>query len=259
MSFADMDDFRVHYSLTGRPGAPVLVLSNSLGTNYSMWSPQVAEFERHFRLLRYDTRGHGQTAVTPGPCRISQLARDVLRLLDHLAIPVADFCGLSMGGMIGMWLGINAPMRLRRLILCGTAAKIGTEETWNARIETVRGQGMKSVAPGVMQRWFTQAFRERESATLAEFQRMLEATSPAGYASCCAAVRDMDERHAIASIHVPTLVIAGKHDPVTPPDDAQFLVEQIAGAQYCELDAAHLSNVEAAASFTGEVCRFLAS
>ena len=257
MPFIEIGDFRAHYALSGPAGAPALVLSNSLGTNFSMWDPELPAFEKHLRILRYDTRGHGQSSVTPGPYRIEQLGRDVLHILDRLSLGRVHFCGLSLGGMTGMWLGINAPERLQKLILCNTAARIGSAETWNARIEAVRKSGMKSVAPAVIERWFTPAFRAAAPETIAQTQRMMEASPPEGYVACCAAIRDMDQREAISSINGPTLVIAGAQDHATPPTDGQFLAGKIRGARYVELPAAHLSNVEAAAQFSSEVLRFL--
>jgi 3-oxoadipate enol-lactonase len=257
MPFIEIGDFRAHYALSGSAEAPVLVLSNSLGTNFSMWDPELPAFEKHLRILRYDTRGHGQSSVTPGPYRIEQLGRDVLHILDRLSLERVHFCGLSLGGMTGMWLGINAPERLQKLILCNTAARIGSAETWNARIEAVRKSGMKSVAPAIVERWFTPAFRAAAPETIAQTLRMIETSPPEGYAACCAAIRDMDQREAISSINVPTLVIAGAQDPATPPADGKFLVSKIQGAQYVELPAAHLSNVEAAAQFSSEVLHFL--
>jgi 3-oxoadipate enol-lactonase len=257
MPFIEIGDFRAHYALSGPEGAPALVLSNSLGTNFSMWDPELPAFEKRLRILRYDTRGHGQSSVTPGPYRIEQLGRDVLHVLDRLSLKRVHFCGLSLGGMTGMWLGINAPERLQKLILCNTAARIGSAETWNARIEAVRKSGMKSVAPAVVERWFTPAFRAAAPETIAQTQRMIETSPPEGYAACCAAIRDMDQREAISSINVPTLVIAGAQDPATPPADGQFLAGKIRGARYVELPTAHLSNVEAAAQFSSEVLRFL--
>ena len=257
MPFIEIGDFRAHYALSGPAGAPALVLSNSLGTNFSMWDPELPAFEKHLRVLRYDTRGHGQSSVTPGPYRIEQLGRDVLHILDRLSLERVHFCGLSLGGMTGMWLGINAPERLQKLILCNTAARIGSAETWNARIEAVRKSGMKSVAPAVIERWFTPAFRAAAPETIAQTQRMMEASPPEGYVACCAAIRDMDQREAISSINAPTLVIAGAQDHATPPTDGQFLAGKIRGARYVELLAAHLSNVEAAAQFSSEVLRFL--
>lgn len=257
MPFADLDGFRIHYALSGPGDLPVLVLSNSLGTDYRMWDPQLSEFEKRFRLLRYDTRGHGQSAVTAGPYSIEQLALDVLALLDHLEIPSVSFCGLSMGGMTGMWLGRNRPGRIRRLVLSNTAARIGTPESWNARITTVEQKGMRAIVPAVMERWFTPGFRAAQPEKTALAQQMLESASPEGYAASCAAVRDCDQRETIGGIEARTLVVAGAKDPVTTPDDARFLLSRIPGAEYLELEAAHISNIEAAERFNSGVERFL--
>jgi 3-oxoadipate enol-lactonase len=256
MPFVDVGELRTHYTPAGDK-EPVLVLSNSLGTDFSMWDPQIAEIERHFRILRYDTRGHGQSSVTPADYTIEQLGRDVLGLLDSLRLDRVHFCGLSMGGMIGMWLGIHAPDRLHRLVLCNTAARIGTKEMWNARIATVRKDGMKSVAAAVIERWFAPGFRASSAEKVARAQRMLENSPPEGYAACCAAIRDMDQRETVAQIKAPTLVIYGASDPVTPASEAHFLAEQIRGAVEVELAAAHLSNVEQADAFTKAVSQFL--
>ena len=257
MPFLEIGDFRVHYALSGSATAPVFVLSNSLGTSFSMWDPQIPSFEKHFRVLRYDTRGHGQSSVTPGPYRIEQLARDVLHLLDRLTIDRVHFCGLSMGGTIGMWLGTNAPERLHKLVLCNTAARIGTAEVWNARIDAVSKGGMKSIASAVIERWFTPAFRAAAPETVAHTQRMIEASPPKGYAACCAALRDMDQRESISSIRVSTLVVCGAKDPATTVADGQFLADKISGARLLELPTAHLSNIEAPAQFSSEVLKFL--
>jgi 3-oxoadipate enol-lactonase len=257
MSFIETGDSRVHYALSGLANAPVVVLSNSLGTNLSMWDPQMDALERKFRVVRYDMRGHGETSVTPGPYTIEQLARDVVRLLDALHLDRVHFCGLSMSGMIGMWLGMNAAARLDKLVLCNTAARIGTAEVWNARIDTVRKSGMKVVAPAVIDRWLTPEFRKCSPTATAALMQMLEDAPPEGYAACCAAVRDFDQREGVATIRVPTLVITGSHDPATPPADGRFLAEHIPGAQYLELNASHLSNVEAPEQFTAEIVRFL--
>jgi 3-oxoadipate enol-lactonase len=210
-------------------------------------------------VLRYDMRGHGQSSFTPGPYSIEQLGKDVIALLDALDLDRVNFCGLSMGGMIGMWLGANAPERLNRLVLCNTAAKIGTSEVWNARIEAVRKDGVKSVASAVIERWFSAAFREKAPAKVASTLKMLEESNPEGYAACCAAVRDFDFRKQLGRIRIPVLVIAGAHDPSTPPADGRFLAEQIPGARYAELDAAHLSNIEDQDRFNREVIAFLYS
>jgi 3-oxoadipate enol-lactonase len=256
MPFVDVGELRTHYALTG-DSEPVLVLSNSLGTDLSMWDPQMAELQRRFRILRYDTRGHGQSSVTPGNYSIEQLGRDVLGLLDSLRLDRVHFCGLSMGGMIGIWLGVHAPSRLHRLVLSNTAARIGTKEMWNARIATLRKDGMKSVAAAVIERWFTPGFRASSAEKVAQAQRMLDKSPPEGYAACCAAIRDMDQREAVAEIKAPTLVIYGGNDPVTPASEAHFPTERIGGAVEVELAAAHLSNVEQAAAFTEAVRDFL--
>jgi 3-oxoadipate enol-lactonase len=224
-----------------------------------MWDLQVREFHKKFRCLRYDTRGHGQSSSTPGPYSIEQLGKDVIALLDALDLDRVHFCGLSMGGMIGMWLGANAPERLNQLILCNTGAKIGTTEAWNARIDAVQKNGMKSVASAVVDRWFTPAFRQKSPATISKILKMLEETNQEGYAACCAAVRDFDFREQLGKIRKPALVIAGAHDPATPPTDGRFLAQHIPGARYIELNAAHLSNIEDHERFNTELAAFLNS
>ena len=258
MPFADLADVSLHYQFDGDPAAPVLMLSNSLGTDLGMWSPQMGVLTQSFRVLRYDTRGHGQSNVPPGPYTVAQLGRDVLGLLDALEIPRAHFCGLSMGGVTGMWLGVHAPQRVGSLALCNTAAKIGTPDIWNARIDAVRAGGMDAIVPAVLGRWFTPAFLAQASPELAAVRAGLESTPPDGYVACCAAVRDMDQRDAIAGIRAPTLVIAGTHDLATPPGDGRFVAQRIPDARYVELPASHLSNIEAAGGFNAALTGFLA-
>jgi 3-oxoadipate enol-lactonase len=257
MPFAEFSDIRIHYDMTGPISAPALVLSNSLGTNFSMWDPQMATLTKNMRVLRYDTRGHGQSSVTAGPYTIEQLARDVVGLAEALKVERFSFCGLSMGGMIGMWLGIHAAERLNKLVLCSTAAKIGTPENWNSRIKTVREKGMQSISSAVVERWFTAGFRQRAAEVVERTKRIIEETSPEGYAACCEALRDADFRDSIATIRTPTLVISGTHDPATTPSDGHFLAERMAEARYVELNAAHLSNIEDAEHFTAELSKFL--
>jgi 3-oxoadipate enol-lactonase len=259
MLYVKSGEAQIHYVLEGQGGAPVLVFSNSLGTNLSMWDPQVPELGKKLRALRYDTRGHGQSSSPPGPYSIEKLAKDVIAILDALNLERVHFCGLSMGGMIGMWLGANAPERLHKLVLCNTGAKIGTAEGWNTRIETVQKNGMKSVASAVLERWFSPPFREKSPATVSNTRKMLEAVNPEGYAACCAAVRDFDFREQLSGIHVPTLVISGALDPATPPADGRFIANRIPGARYVELNAAHLSNIEAQDRFDTELATFLSS
>jgi len=250
----------LNYQLQGPADAPVLVLSNSLGTDLGMWDAQVAVWCEHFRVLRYDTRGHGQSLVTEGPYSIAQLGADVLALLDALDIPKAHFVGLSMGGLIGQWLGINAGDRLLSLTLCNTAALIGSAQVWNDRIDAVLAGGqaaMLNLRDGSLARWFTPGFVEAEPAGAQRITQMLASTSPEGYAANCAAVRDADYREQVQQIQVPTLIVAGTHDVVTTPEHGRFLQAHIDGAQFVEFAAAHLSNVETGAPFTRRVLDFL--
>ncbi len=259
MAHLQLADTRIHYQLSGDSRLPVLLLSHSLGVNLEMWQPQLAALETRFQLLRCDTRGHGQSSIPSGPVTVAQLGADVLALLDALGIAQASFCGLSMGGAIGQWLGIHAPQRLHKLILASTATRFGTPEVWNTRIDLVTREGLAPVIPGTLDRWFTPDFQQSHPEAIAHIRAQLQATSVAGYTACCAAVRDTDFRATIGSICVPTLVIAGTFDPVTPPVEAHSLVAQIPGAQRVELPAAHLCSVQAATQFNAALLGFLGS
>ncbi len=257
MAIFDSGKGKLHYQLEGADGAPLLVLSNSLGTTLDMWLPQMPALLEHFRVLRYDTRGHGQSEITPGPYTIAQLGNDVLALMDHLKAPSAHFCGLSMGGMTGIWLGIHAPDRIERLVLCNTSAAIGVPEMWNARIAQVRQGGMAAVIDAVLERWFTNDFLAHAPAQVERVRAMLAHTQVEGYVANCAAVRDMDQRADLGRIATPTMVIGGKYDKSTPPEHGELIAKAVPGASYVELNAAHLSNWEAAQAFTKHVVNFL--
>ncbi len=257
MPFLEIDGARFHYRTEGREDAPVLVLSNSLGTDFTLWDAQVPAFSARFRVLRYDTRGHGQTAVAAGPYTLDRLGRDAVALLDALGVARAHFCGISLGGMSGMWLGAQAASRIDRLVLCNTSSYMPTAEMWNARIAAVERDGMGAVAEPVIGRWFTDEFRASHPDAVERVRRVLLQTSPAGYAACSAAIRDMDQRKSIEGIRAPTLVIAGSRDPSTPPEMGRSLAAAIPGATYRELDAAHLSNIQQAAAFNDAVLQFL--
>ena len=247
----------IHVEVEGPEDKPVLMLSNSLGTDLHMWDPQVASLTRHFRLVRYDRRGHGKSGVPKGPYNMEMLGRDVLAVLDALKIEKINWCGLSMGGMVGMWLGANAPQRINRLILSNTSAYFADKEIWNGRIKTVREKGLASIVGGTMERWFTQGFREREPNKIAWLSEMFLATDPEGYIACGEAVRDMDHREIIKSITAPTLVIAGRHDPATTVEHGEFIRSRIPGASMTVLDAAHIANVEQPHDYTDAVLGFL--
>jgi 3-oxoadipate enol-lactonase len=252
-----MSHFQIHYRLDGPDDAPVVVLSNSLGTNLAMWDVQIPTLAQKFRVVRYDSRGHGLSKVTPGPYTIAGLGGDVISLLDALRIPTAHYCGLSVGGLIGQWLGINASKRFKSLTLCNTAARIGTTDGWNTRIAAINEGGMAPIANGVVSRWLTEDFAKRAPATVEAARQMLLHTPPEGYVATCAAIRDEDLREAISRVNLATLVISGAQDTATTPADGRFVAEKIRGAQYLELNAAHLSNIEAAELFTVALLKFV--
>jgi 3-oxoadipate enol-lactonase len=253
----DADGCLIHVEIEGPERAPVLMLSNSLGTTLHMWEGQVKPFTQAFRLLRYDRRGHGRSGVPPGPYSMPRLGRDVLAVLDALGIDKVNWCGLSMGGMVGQWLGANAPDRVERLVLTNTSCYFADKNGWNERLKLVREQGLKAFAGANMERWFSKGFRERAPQTIAWMKEMFSATPLAGYIACGEAVRDMDQRELLGKIKAPTLVIAGRHDPATPVEANEYIKDRIAGAEMTVLDAAHISNVEAADAYTDAVLKFL--
>lgn len=256
MLYVDLPSGKFAYRFDGPPDAPVLILSNSLGTDYTMWDSQMPTLQRYFRVLRYDSRGHGLSAVPPGPYTIEMLGQDALALCDALNIERAHFCGLSMGGMVGMWLATHFPERIDRLALCNTAARMGPPQLWDARIESVRQWGMANIIAAVIVRWFTPAFFDKAPETV-EIMRQTLARMPAdGYIACCQAIRDMDQRAHISRIRASTLVIAGSLDAASPPADGRFLAETIPAARYQEFHAAHMANVEVGQPFTDALVRF---
>lgn len=254
-----IDDVDLYYQLGGDPAKPALLFSNSLGTDLSMWDAQTSALARDFYLVRYDTRGHGRSSAGSEPVTLGRLGRDVLGLLDHLHIHQTHFCGISMGGMTGQWLGIHAARRFDRIVLANTAARIGTAEGWHMRAGQVRREGMGGVADGAAGRWFTPDFLASHGAPVDRMIGRLREQSPEGYASCCDALAHADLRSAIGTIPNPVLVIAGRHDPVTTVVDAEWLRAGINRASVCILDASHLSSVEAPAAFTACLRDFLAA
>lgn len=247
--------YNIHYILEGPPGAPLLLFSNSLGSELGMWDAQAAYFSQRYRVLRYDNRGHGQSTASQAPYSIEDVANDATLLLEHLGEKSTHFCGLSLGGMVGMWLATNRPELIQKLVLCNTSAQMAPRENWDTRITEVRTNGMQSVVKGVMERWFTEPFRGNP--VVARIEQSFLKVSVEGYVGCCSAIRDMDQRQTIAGIKAATLVIAGTHDPSTPPAMGQAIADSIPGARYFELPTAHLSNVEAAAAFNDAVGNFL--
>lgn len=248
--------------IDGDVDAPPLVLSNSLGTTLEMWAPQVDEFSKTCRVIRYDTRGHGGSVVTPGPYTVEGLGRDVLSILDALHIPTAAFCGVSMGGHTGLWLGVHAGERLQSLAVCNSAACIGTFRAWQDRASAVRqggGEGMQALADSAPGRWFSPAFVLAQPATVQAVQAVLAGISPEGYASCCQALALSDLRADLSRIKVRTLLVAGASDPVTTVADAHAMQADIADARTVVLPASHLSNLEAPQAFNRAILDFLSS
>ena len=224
----------------------------------AMWDHQMEVLRQRYRILRYDTRGHGRSLASPAPYTLQMLGQDVLHLLDALKIDKFHFCGISMGGLTGLWLAIHAGARLQKLVIADSAARIGTADGWRARAQLVRDSGMAAVADGAAGRWFTPAFIAHAPGLVQQYVASLRTCSPAGYAACCLALADADLRSEIAAIKTQTLLIAGVHDPVTTTTDARFMQDAIGGAQYAELNASHLSNIEASADFNKLLLQFLA-
>ncbi len=236
---------RLEHRFDGPEDAPVVVLSGSLGTTMAVWDAQVPTLAGRYRVLRYDHRGHGGSEVPPGPYAIEDLGRDLLALLDEHDIARVSFCGLSIGGMVGLWLGAEAPERVERLALLCTSARLGAPEWWDERIAAIRRAGVESIADAVVERWFTEDFAARQPEIVARRRAELVATPLEGYAGCCAAIRDFDLRDRLAAIEAPTLVLAGLQDTATPVEHQARIAAGIAGAQLCVLDrAAHLAAVE---------------
>jgi 3-oxoadipate enol-lactonase len=251
------DGCMIHVEVEGPERAPVLMLSNSLGTDLHMWDEQVAPFTLHFRLVRYDRRGHGKSDAPKGPYSMERLGRDVVAVLDGLGIAKINWCGLSMGGMVGQWLGANAAGRIDKLILSNTSCYFPDRSIWDGRIKLVREKGLEGFADPTMERWFTKAFRERAPQAIARMRAMFVATKLEGYIGCGEAIRDMDHRALLAKIAAPTLVIAGRHDLATPLEGNEFIRQHIPGAKIAVLDAAHIANLEQPQAYADTVLGFL--
>lgn len=238
--------------LTGPPGAPVLILGNSLGTSAAVWQQQAAELGTSFRLLRYELPGHGGSATAPGPYTIADLGAGVLALLDALGIARAGYCGISLGGMIGMWLAAHAPARVAALALVCTSAYLPPAEGWQARAAQVRTAGLASISAAVVGRWFTPAYAAQAPPVIEQFRAGLERTDPEGYAGCCEAIAGMDLRADLPAITAPALIMAGADDQATPPEHGTAIADRIDGARLEVIPgAAHLASVSAADTVTG--------
>lgn len=236
---------------------PALIISNPLATNLHFWDRQMPALLHHFRVVRYDSRGHGESVTGEGPYSIERLGRDALAILDKLGIENAHWLGLSKGGMVGLWVMAHAPRRIGRAVLANTAAQIGVPNYWNSRIQSALETGMDGVADVIAERWFTKGYRDCHADEVESVLSMVRATSLRGFVATCAALRDMDLREAMRSIEIPVLVITGRYDPTTPPELGALIARAIEGAKLVMLEASHMSNVEASADFTKAVVDFL--
>jgi 3-oxoadipate enol-lactonase len=251
------DGCRLVYQFDGAEDNPVLVLSNSIGTDLTMWDPQIEALSKHFRVLRYDSRGHGRSDVPATPYSMDRLGRDVIELLDTLKLSRVHFLGLSLGGMVGQWLGIHAPERIDRLILANTSAYLGPAQVFQERIESVLKVDRQETADLFLRNWFPPQLLDVGGPTIAKIRAVLLATDPQGFAGSYAAVRDMDVRRTIALISVPTLVIAGQYDKVTLASHSELIAATVPGAKLVTLPVVHLSNLEAPEMFIKAVMEFL--
>lgn len=251
------DGTALHYRFDGDASRPILMLSNSLGSTLDMWDLQMPPLTEHFNVLRYDNRGHGASDVPAGQQTLARIGRDAQELLEGLKLPPVVYCGLSLGGMVGMWLGINAPRLVTRAVLANTSAYFGQPGLWDERIALVGAEGMQAAAGGIIQRWLTPDFIERQPALTAKMLAMLAGIPPAGWIAVAAAVRDVDQRDSLPAIAMPVLVIAGALDPATPPAMGEAVANAIPNARLAILNAAHLSNVELPEEFTKLVLTFL--
>jgi 3-oxoadipate enol-lactonase len=251
------DGCRIAYQFDGSADKPVLLLSNSIGTDLSMWDPQIEAFTQHFHVLRYDSRGHGASGVPVGPYSVDRLGRDVIELLDSLQIGRVHFLGLSLGGMVGQWLGIHAPERIDRLILSNTSAYLGPADQFDGRITSVLKADPSETAEMFLRNWFPSNLLRADGPMIAKIREVLLATDPQGFAGSYAAVRDMDLRRPIALISSPTLVIAGQYDTVTLASHSDLIATTVPGARLVTLPVVHLSNLELPDVFTRTTLEFL--
>ncbi|MCK0912994.1 3-oxoadipate enol-lactonase [Acinetobacter pittii] len=240
----------------GLKDAPVLVFSNSLGTDRGMWQSQISELKSHFNVITYDTRGHGESDVI-SDTTLQNLAEDVVDILDALSVEKAHFCGISMGGITGLWLAIHYPKRFLSITVANSAAKIGQAEAWLSRAESVEQNGLAELVKTTHTRWFSEKFDYQHNVVAQTTIQSLANTPAQGYANACRALADADLRDEITQIQVPVLLIAGTADPVTTVADAEFMQNAIKNSQIAKLEASHLSNIEQPQRFTQELTRFI--
>lgn len=255
-----VNDINTTYEITGKRGAPVVVLSHSLGSSSVMWKPQVEDLNSEYQVLRYDTRGHGDSEAPDGPYDLDLLGDDAVALLDALDIERVHWVGLSMGGMIGQSIALRYPERLATLALCDTMAVVPDEMqgVWLERIATAQESGMDALADATMERWFTEPFRSAQAQAVAPIRRQFVATAVAGFIGCCEAIRRLDYLPRLNDVETPTLVVVGEQDQATPVAAADAIHDRIASSERVVIrDAAHLSNIEQHELFNATILDFL--
>lgn len=257
MPYIDLPGHRLHYRIDGTEGRPWLTFCNSLGTDLHMWDAQIADLSAHFSILRYDQRGHGGSGTPPPPYSLADLGSDLITLLNELGAARTHFCGLSIGGLVGQWLAVHAKTRLDRIILCATAARIGTHEGWTTRIADVSANGLDGLRKATAERWFSPHFGASHSETVSAILDRFVTTSGSGYVGCCAALADADLRRDLAGITAPVLAIAGEDDPVCSTADLAAIASGVQRGALQLLPGRHIVNVESASAFNAAVLRFL--
>ncbi|HHW4681192.1 MAG TPA: 3-oxoadipate enol-lactonase [Xylella taiwanensis] len=257
MPFVELQQYRLHYRIDGHTDAPWLTFCNSLGADLHMWDAQVERLAQHYRVLRYDRRGHGQSGMPLGVYTVADLGGDVLALWDALGVIRSHFCGLSIGGLTGQWLALNAPERLNRLVVCATAQKMGSADVLYKRIVQVRAEGLDGLAAATMQRWFTSDFVTTQPQRVAEIIAVFVSTALDGYVGCCHAVAEADFRGLLGAVETPLLAIAGEDDPICPPQVLQEIADAVAHSDCVVIPGGHLCNVESPEPFNDALLSFL--
>jgi len=257
MKLVTSKDCQLRVEHTPRPGAPALLLLNPLGVSLDIWDEQLAALSERYELIRFDARGHGKSTIGEPEASIEMLANDALAVLEACGIARAHLCGISLGGMIAMHLAAHTPDWVLKVVLSNTTPYMPPRENWQQRIQTARTQGLEPLIEGTLGRWFTPEFHQAQPEKVAKVRALLRETSPAGYAACCAAIRDMDQRESIQNITAKTLVIGGSKDAGTTPAMAESIARSVPEAKLVMLDAAHLGNIERVDEFNAALIEFL--
>ena len=257
MGILNRDGYNIFYKWYGKKNGQVIILSHSLGANMEMWKPQLAEFSKHFRILLYDHPGHGKSSKRLKSGEISDYGQDVLALMDTLGINKPFFCGLSLGGMVGIWLGAMAGNRFKKIVICNTAAKIENTEILNSRISIIKEQGIGAIAHDVIKKWFTKEYIKSEIEIIKRIKKIFLTTSREGYIQASETVCRLDLYEELDQIDIPVLVVYGINDLATPPKWNEFIIEKVKHSVKLKLGTGHLSNIEAADEFNKGVIKFL--